>query len=424
MMITRRFGLAAAAGLAAVGLTLAGCSSAGNTPAASPAAEENIELSMLVNITPNLTEEFWNELVAPFEEANPNIDVKIQPPAESVAKTLPTLLASGDVPDVVETLTPNKDLAPELVDLSKYEWATNGPLAEQYMMDGKLYVAGIGFQVQGTIFYNKQAFEDAGIDAPPTTMEEFEANLKKLQDAGWVPLQTGGEWMTQLALQYTAVPTVIGDEPDWYAGISSGDLTWSDTYRDAAERYESWVKAGYIPADAVGVKYADAEASFLAGKTAMYPMGAWFSAAEAKATDKPEIGVFTAPAEKGVKTPAQIANIANPYIIMKASKHQDAAAKLVEFLVTDKDAVIAQLKIDGNFREGYEYETTPLGEELQQIIANTPAEAFTPAGDGYGGRTVSPGYQAELNTQTQGLITGGTAEAMLQAMDAWFAANR
>ncbi len=419
MMITRRFAVTAAAGLAVVGLALAGCSSSGNAPAAS---DEKIELSMLVNITPNLTEEFWNELVAPFEKANPNIDVKIQPPAESVGKTLPTLLASGDVPDVVETLTPTAELAPELVDLSKYDWAANGPLAEQYKMDGKVLVAGAGFQVQGTMFYNKQAFKDAGIDAPPTTMEEFEADLKKLKDAGWTPIQSGGEWMTQLALQYSAIPSVIGENPDWYHGISSGDLTWSDTYRDSVERFASWVKEGYIPADSVGVKYPDAEASFLAGKAAIYPMGAWFSAAEAKATDKPEIGVFAAPAVDGV-TPAQIANMASPYIIMKASKHQDAAAKLVEFLVTDKDAVTAQLKIDGNFREGYEYETTPLGAELQEIIASTPADAFTPSGDGYGDRTVPAGYNAELNTQAQGLITGGPADAMLQAMDAWFAAN-
>ena len=102
--------------------------------------------------------------------------------------------------------------------------------------------------------------------------------------------------------------------------------------------------------------------------------------------------------------------MANPYIIMKASKHQDAAAKLVEFLVTDKDAVIAQLKVDGNFRAGYEYETTALGEELQQIIANTPAAAFTPSGDGYGDRTVPAGYNAELNTQAQAIIRRDPAE--------------
>jgi multiple sugar transport system substrate-binding protein/raffinose/stachyose/melibiose transport system substrate-binding protein len=422
-MITRRFTVAAAAGLAVASLALAGCSSPANAPAASEAPQEKVELSMLVNITPNLTEAYWNALVGPFEAANPNISVKIVPPVKSVSATLPTLLASGDVPDVVETLTPNATLAPELVDLSKYDWAKKGPLADQYKMDGKNLVAGAGFQVQGTIFYNKQAFKDAGITETPTTMDEFEADLKKLKDAGWTPIQTGGEWMTQLGLQYTAIPTVIGNESDWYKGISSGDLKWSDTYRKSVERYASWIKDGYIPADSVGVKYADAEASFLAGKAAMYPMGAWFSAAESKATDKPEIGVFRAPAEAGVKTPAQIANMANPYIIMKASKHQDAAAKLVEYLVTDKAAVISQLQADGNFRKGYEYQTTPLGEELQKIIAGTPAKAFTPSGDGYGGRTVAPGYNAELNTQTQGLIAGGSADAMLKSMDAWFAAQ-
>lgn len=422
-MITRRFTVTAAAGLAAVGLVLTGCSSAGSAPAASKAPQEKVELSMLVNITPNLTQAYWNALVGPFEAANPNISVKIVMPVNGVGKTLPTLLASGDVPDVVETLTPNATLAPELVDLSKYTWAKKGPLADQYKMDGKNLVAGVGFQLQGTIFYNKKAFQDAGITATPKTMEEFEADLKKLKDAGWTPIQSGGEWMSQLALQYTGIPTVLGKDPDWYKHISSGDKKWSDTYSTAVKRYASWVKDGYIPADAVGVKYADAEASFLAGKAAMYPMGAWFSAAEAKATSKPEIGVFAAPAESGVKTPAQIANMANPYIIMKASKHQDAAAKLVEYLVTDKAAVISQLQADGNFRTGYEYKTTPLGDELQKIIADTPAKAFTPSGDGYGERTVAPGYNAELNTEAQALMTGESADAMLKAMDDWFAAQ-
>ncbi len=418
-MITRRFTETAAAGLAAVALALTGCSSAGNAPAA---ADEKIELSLLANITPNLTVEFWNDLVAPFEEANPNIDVIIQSHSESVQKTLPTLLASGDLPDVVETLTPDAKLLPELLDLSQYEWAQTGPLAEQYKMDGKYVVAGVGYQLQGLFFYNKTAFAEAGIEAPPTTMEEFEVDLQKLQDAGWAPIQTGGEWFTQLAVQYTGIPSVIGENPDWYQDISSGKAIWSDTYREAIENYASWVEKGFIPSDAVAVKYLDAEGAFLGGKVAMYPMGAWFTPAEARATDKPEIGVFAAPAKEGVQA-AQIANMANPYIVMKATKHPDEAAKLVEFLVTDKDAVIAQLKVDGNFRPGYEYETSPLGEQVAQIIADTPAEAFTPSGDGYGDRLVPAGYDTELNTQAQAVITGGSAEDMLTAMDAWFAAN-
>jgi len=66
---------------------------------------------------------------------------------------------------------------------------------------------------------------------------------------------------------------------------------------------------------------------------------------------------------------------------------------------------------------------TPLGEELLQIVADTPAEAYTPTGGGYGERTLPDGYAGEINTQTQALLGGAPADQVLQAMDDWFAAN-
>lgn len=419
MKITRRI-LVGSAAVATASLALAGCAGA----SAGGEGGDKVELTMLVNITPNLTEDWWNELVAPFEAAHPDVDVKIQAPAtEGVKATLPQLLASGQVPDIVQTLTPNAELAPELVDLSQYDWAKNGPLADQYTIDGKYLTAGIGMQLQTVWFYNKQAFADAGITEVPTTTEEFDSALAKLKDAGWTPIQTSGEWATQMAFQFGGLPTVIGEDPDWFEGMSSGDLTFSETYGEMAERYAGWVADGYIPADSVGLKYADGEQQFLAGKAALYPMGSWFAAAEAKATDAPEIGVFSAPADEGV-TPRQGASLASPYIIMKASKHQDAAAELVEFLVTDKDAVTAQLEADGNFRDGYEYEMDDLAAQLLEITSSTDPADFTPTGDGYGDLTVPSGYQVELNTQVQGLLTGGSPDALTSAMDDWFAANR
>ena len=52
------------------------------------------EVRMLVNITPNLTKGYWEELVKPFEDANPGVDVKIEAPTgQGVKDTLPQLLA-------------------------------------------------------------------------------------------------------------------------------------------------------------------------------------------------------------------------------------------------------------------------------------------------------------------------------------------
>lgn len=413
-----------AVGVAAVSaLALAGCTTAPAGDSGGPSDEE-VTLRMLVNVTPNLTEEFWNELVAPFEEANPNIDVVIQNPgAEGVAAAVPRLLAAGDAPDVVQSIAPTTKLAPELVDLSEHEWAKEGPLAEQYSMDGKYYMAGIGVQLQSLFFYNKTAFAEAGITETPTTVDELTEALGKLKDAGWTPIQTGGDWMTSHTLQTLALPTVIAENPDWYQEMSAGEATFGDTYGDAVETYAEWVAEGYIPKEALGIKYPDAEQAFLSGKTAVYAMGSWFAGTQAKAAASADIGVFRAPAAKSSQQPAMGANIASPYSILKASKHQDAAAELIEFLVTDEKAVTDQLQVDGNFRDGYEYEMTPLGEELLKIVADTPAEAYTPTGGGYGERTLPDGYAGELNTQTQALIGGTPAADVIKAMDDWFAAN-
>jgi len=411
-----------AIGIAAVStLALAGCSTAAE---AGGDSGEKVTLRVLVNVTPNLTEDFWNDLVAPFEAKNENIDVVIQDPgAEGVAAAIPRLLASGDAPDVVQSLAPNGKIAPELVDLSEYEWAKKGPLAEQYSMDGKYLMAGIGVQLQSLFFYNKTAFEEAGITEVPTTVDELTDDLGKLKDAGWTPIQEGGDWMSSHTLQTLALPTVISENPKWYQEISAGEVTFSDTYGPAIETFADWVAEGYIPKDALGIKYPDAEQAFLSGKTAVYAMGSWFAGTQAKATDSADIGVFRAPAMKAGDQPAMGANIASPYSILKASEHQDAAAKLLEFLTTDKKAVADQLEVDGNFRDGYEYEMTDLGKELLQIVADTPAAAYTPTGGGYGERTLPDGFSGEINTQTQALMGGTPAADVITSMDTWFTAN-
>ncbi|WP_226654221.1 ABC transporter substrate-binding protein [Leifsonia sp. LS1] len=417
-MISRRTMIAVGA-LAAAALGLSGCAAGGTAESGGTQT-----VSLLVNVTPNLTEDWWNELVKPFEKAHPDIDVKIQNPgAEGVAAAVPRLLAAGEAPDVVESLPPSTELAPELVDLSTYKWATDGPLAEQYTIDGKYYMAGIGMQLQSLWFYNKDAFAAAGIAQTPTTVEELSDDLAKLKKAGWTGIQTGGDWMSSYALQTVGLPTVVAEHPDWYQKMSAGKLTFSTTYGASVDEYADWIKQGYVNDDALGIKYADAEQNFLAGKSALYPMGSWFVASEAAATSPANIGVFRAPAVDGVKQPAMGANIASPYVIMKDSKHVDAAAKLVEWLVTDKAAILDQLKVDGNYRAGYEYDTTALGTDLATIVADTPDDAYTPTGQGYGERTLPSGYSTEINAQTQALLGGTAPGDVNKAMDDWFSAN-
>src|SRR5699024_11955145 len=101
---------------------------------------------MLVNITDNLTQAKWEELVAPFEEET-GIDVQIEGPSgQSVAETFPSLLAAGTAPDVIESVFPTEDTAPEIRDLTDFEWAQDTPMSELYSTAGTVNVAGMGMR--------------------------------------------------------------------------------------------------------------------------------------------------------------------------------------------------------------------------------------------------------------------------------------
>jgi ABC-type glycerol-3-phosphate transport system substrate-binding protein len=380
-------------------------------------------IRMLVNITPNLTQDFWEELVAPFEKANPGVDVVIEAPSgKGVSDTLQQQLAAGDPPDVVETLMADPALAPQLVDLSGEDWVKDTPLVEQAALDGKIYTVGVGEQAQSLVFYNKDAFAKAGIAELPSTLDGMTEAMGKLKAAGYLPLQTAGDFVTGLQLLQLTDPALAADHENWHKDVQAGETTVGESTLPYLKLYQQWINAGYIDKNALGLKYPDAETAFLTGKSAMFIMGSWFTAAEAKADKDFEVGVFPAPVAAGQESPgAQGATMAAPYMVMKSTEHRSLATKLVEWLVTDEKAVAAQLEQDGNFRTGVEREFTPLEQDVQKILDEAPAKVAQ--GEGYGDSTLPRGFGAAWNTEVQGLYIGHTPEAVAQAVDAWVSSH-
>ncbi|MGW4965524.1 ABC transporter substrate-binding protein [Nonomuraea sp. NPDC004186] len=383
-----------------------------------------ITVRMLVNITPNLTQAYWDGLVKPFEQANPGVDVKVEAPTgKGVADTLPQQLAAGNAPDVVETLTVDETLSKQMLDLTDQPWAKDTPLAKEASLGGRIYTVGVGVQAQSLVFYNKSAFDKAGIDKPPATLDEFDAAMGKLKTAGWLPLQTGGEFLTGLQLLQFSGPSRAQLHPTWQQDVKADKLKAGESLLPYLERYRTWIDKGYVDKNALGTKYADAETAFLSGKAAMYVMGSWFTAAEAKSTKDFEVGVFPAPVDKGQAYPGpQGATMAAPYMILKSTPNKDAALKLVQWLVTDQVAVKSQLKQDGNFRAGVEREFTPLEKQVQQILDSAPSGV--PQGEGYGDATLPKGFNAAWNTEVQGLYVGKSPKEVAEGVDRWLAGRK
>jgi len=406
--------------LAAVAILVgaAGCGGGGFSDEGSAGAGTG-EVRMLVNITPNLTKGYWEGLVKPFEDANPGVDVKIEAPTGSGVKdTLPQLLAAGNAPDVVETLMADKVLAPQMLDLTDQTWTKDTPLVQQAALDGKVYTVGVGQQAQSLVFYNKDAFTKAGISAPPKDLDELTAAMGKLKAAGYLPLQTAGDYVTGLQLLQLSDPSIATKHPDWFQQVKAKQLTVGQSMLPLLQRYESWIKNGYIDKNALGLKDVTAQTNFLSGKAGMYIMGSWFvRTAEAQ---KPafDLGVFAAPTETGQAYPGpQGVTMAAPYMVLKSTKQRELAVKLVQFLVTDKVAVQSQLAQDGNFREGFTDKLTPLGKQVQDILDQAPKGVAQ--GEGYGANTLPQGFNGEWNKAVQSMYTGKTAKDVAARVDSW-----
>ncbi|MEV0614314.1 extracellular solute-binding protein [Nonomuraea sp. NPDC050404] len=404
-------------------LLLTGCGGGGFAGDSQAQSSEGgpVTVRMLVNISPNLTQAYWDGLVKPFEQANPGIDVKIEAPTgKGVADTLPQQLAAGNAPDVVETLMADETLAKQMLDLSDQAWTKDTPLVEEAKLGGKIYSVGVGVQAQSLVFYNKAAFDKAGIKEMPQTFDDFETAMADLKKAGYLPLQTGGDFLTGLQLLQLSNPSRAQTHPTWQQDVKAGKLKAGDSLLPYLERYRGWIDKGWIDKNALGMKYADAETQFLTGKSGMYVMGSWFTATEAKTKKDFEVGVFPAPVDKGQTYPGpQGATLAAPYMILKSTPSKDAALKLVQWLVTDPAAVKSQLAQDGNFRTGVEREFTPLEKQVQEILDKAPSGV--PQGEGYGDATLPKGFNSAWNTEVQGLYVGKSPKDVAEGVNRWLA---
>ncbi|WP_369378943.1 ABC transporter substrate-binding protein [Streptomyces sp. cg36] len=292
-----------------------------------------------------------------FEKAHPNIHVKVVGNIND-DKINQALRAGGSsAPDVVSSFTTNNvgkfcssralvDLAPFLkkdgIDPAKtFPKAMN----EYTQFEGKrctLPLLGDAY----ALYYNKDAFKDAGIAEPPRTWSEFAEDAKKLTKAkgdgyeqlGFMPDYHGYESTTEHYLAQWS-PTYfdsdgksnIAKDPAFAKGLAFQKKLVDELGGFAKlERY----RAGF--GDEFGAKH-----PFHLGQVAMQLDGEWRLGMAEAAKPKFEIGVAPLPVpddqadtyRKGYIT-GTIAGIA------ATSTKQNAAWELVKFMTTNTDAVV------------------------------------------------------------------------------------
>ena len=148
------------------------------------AAYADTDLKLVEVITSPERTKVLQALVDEYEAANEGVSVEIVSlPWGSAFEKLATMVAGGDIPDVVEMpdrwaalYAGSGQLAP--LGARVADWAHGGTLTEKTVQMGSqagdFYMIPYGFYLRA-MFYNKKLLAEAGVDSPPATMEEFMA---------------------------------------------------------------------------------------------------------------------------------------------------------------------------------------------------------------------------------------------------------
>lgn len=248
-------------------------------PAMAQDADESIE-GTTVEVWTMEDPASFSDLVAPFEEAT-GVDVDVEAvPWGEVGNKLTTAVASGGGPDVSQvglSLLPTFVKAGALADLTPYLEdypgldSSNFPeavSAENLSGDGS--VTSVPWVADTRIlFYRTDILEEAGLDAPPATWEEFAAAAEQMaatdsaQYGYYIP-----QWDAPLPIQFTwqAGGDVIG--PDGEVNLDTPE------FRKAVDFYLDFFEKGLVPTASDW----DQAAGFISGAAPMVISGPYLAA--------------------------------------------------------------------------------------------------------------------------------------------------
>jgi N,N'-diacetylchitobiose transport system substrate-binding protein len=140
----------------------------------------------------SVTEEFSDAVAADYEKRHPGVDVRIQIQEwNGIGEKVTAALASNDAPDVIEVGNTQvaqyaasggvRDLSDKARELGGADWLPG--LAEPGRIDGRQY--GIPYYAANrVVIYRTDLFEQAGIEEPPKTRDQWLDVTERLNKDG------------------------------------------------------------------------------------------------------------------------------------------------------------------------------------------------------------------------------------------------
>lgn len=273
--------LVGAALAVAVALLVTGCSdpgAGGDEAGASgwPAEDTSLSGVTLTLWAAQASNEIPASVVAGFEKltgATVNV-VTIPDPYE---QGVLTKIATGDKPDVAfwaptESSLSSINASTNLQDLEGGPWLDKVDPALRDVtgtLAGNRYAALISSPAVLGVYYNKAAFEKAGITSVPQNIDEMIADARLLKAAGITPFYDigGDKWGTQW---FPQIELADAAKDGLWDRVNANEEKFTDpTIQDVINNYKSLIDEGLFNSDIKTGTFVDQGTSLLAGDAAM-----------------------------------------------------------------------------------------------------------------------------------------------------------
>ncbi len=295
-----------------------------------------------------ITLQFWTvgqegdavtHLLPAFEKAHPDIHVSVQQiPLTAAHEKLLTAFAGGSLPDVTQignTWIAEFTALHALEPLQSYvahsqvireqdyfasAWATN-------VIDGTLY--GIPWYVDTRLlFYRADLLRDAGFDAPPRDWAEWQRQMDAIRKCShgtrWGALLPTNEYDQLLALALQEHAPLLRDGGRYGNFESAG-------FKRALAFYVGLFKRDDVP-PVSDVQVSNPWQAFGRGEFVFYLSGPWNIGEFRKRLPASRQSEWSTAQLPGPGGPGDSVAYGSSLVILRGSKHKDAARKLIEYL--------------------------------------------------------------------------------------------
>ena len=388
---------------------------------------EEITLELAQWWEPELPDGAFRALIDQFEEENPNVTVELlSGPYASTREQLFAGAAAGTMSDVVgldgawvSDFAEQGALA-DMTSLMADADYDDSQLASQIALDGSTYMIPVVNFVY-PMFTNNELLAEAGVDAPPTTRDEFASAASALNDLG----DNVSGWVLPLSLE--APNGIQNDVMSWVwasggSMLSDGqpDVT-NDDVTDAINFIQGMWDDDVIAPGALTMTEQDKVEEFTNGRVGM--MIDTLSHINLIRENNPDLdfSISALPAVDGFDGDRGIPYASWGIGVSQSSEHPAEAWSLVQFLMSeDVNAELSTIAnaFPGNINSTPDFsDSDPLFETAFGIYQEgVPANEFV-------GLPVAENLMREFDEEFQRTLTGEqSVEEMLEAaQEAWLA---